>query len=60
MGHLVVLVRHLWLILSTRPEKKKVMMLDASLSIERLFGHSMQNMRQRFEATQKSTDVLKM
>lgn len=57
VGHLVVLVRHLWLALSHLPEK--VTILDAPLSPEYLFGPSMQDMRERFKTTQKSMDMFK-
>lgn len=58
MGHLVVL-RHLWLTLPQLPDKEKVPLLDALTSPQGLSGPVMEQMREKFEATQKSAEAPK-
>lgn len=60
MGHLVVLVCHLWLTLSQQLDRDKMPLLDAAVSLQGLFGPVMEQMRRTFEATQKSADAKKM
>lgn len=51
--------RELWLTLSRLPTMEKLPPLDVPISPQGLFGAVMEQMREKFEVTQKRADALK-